>query len=44
MARRCRAIGDTKVNDKPYSEIVDVARKYINDIGGFEKFAEYGLI
>ena len=37
------AIGDTKIDGKPYSEIVDEARKYINEIGGFEKFAEWGL-
>ena len=28
---------------KPYSEIVEIAREYINKIGGFEKFAEWGL-
>ena len=28
---------------KPYNEIVEIARKYIQDIGGFEKFAEWGL-
>ena len=37
------AIGDTKIDRKPYSEIVKIARKYINQIGGFEKFAEWGL-
>lgn len=37
------AIGDEIVDGKPYSEIVKIARKYINDIGGFEKFAEWGL-
>lgn len=39
----CCAIGDEFIDGKPYSEIVEIARKYINDIGGFEKFAEYGL-
>lgn len=38
------AIGDTQVNGVPYSEIVETARKYINSLGGFEKFAEWGLI
>lgn len=38
------AIGDTHVDGKPYSEIVRIAREYINSIGGFEKFAEWGLI
>ena len=37
------AIGDEIVDGKPYNEIVEIARKYINDIGGFEKFAEWGL-
>ena len=37
------AIGDTEIDGKPYAEIVDIARKYIQGIGGFEKFAEWGL-
>ena len=37
------AIGDTTIDGKPYSEIVEIARKYIENIGGFEKFAEWGL-
>lgn len=28
----------------PFKDIVDIAREYINKIGGFEKFAEWGLI
>ena len=40
----CCAIGDDTVDGKPYSEIVEIARTYINKIGGFEKFAEWGLI
>lgn len=39
----CCAIGDTEIDGKPYSEIVEVARQYINKLGGFEKFAEWGL-
>lgn len=39
----CCAIGDEEIDGKPYSEIVEEARKYINEIGGFEKFAEWGL-
>ena len=39
----CCAIGDEFVDGKPYDEIVEEARKYINEIGGFEKFAEWGL-
>ena len=38
------AIGDETVDGKPYTDIVEIARKYIHDIGGFEKFAEWGLI
>ena len=37
------AIGDDTIDGKPYSEIVEIARNYINEIGGFEKFAEWGL-
>lgn len=40
----CCAIGDTTIDGKPYSEIVEIARKYIKAVGGFEKFAEWGLI
>ena len=40
---RC-AIGDDTIDDKPYNEIVEIARKYIKSVGGFEKFAEWGLI
>ena len=40
----CCAIGDDTVDGRPYSEIVEIARKYITDLGGFEKFAEWGLI
>lgn len=37
------AIGDNKIDGKPYSEIVELARDYIKELGGFEKFAEWGL-
>lgn len=40
----CCAIGDEKVNGIPYAEIVREARNFIKSIGGFEKFAEWGLI
>lgn len=39
----CCAIGDDTVDGKPYREIVQIARDYINSVGGFEKFAEWGL-
>ena len=38
------AIGDEYVDGHPYFEIVDIARNYIRNVGGFEKFAEWGLI
>ena len=46
------SIGDEKVTftynggsiEMPYSEIVSKAKQYIDEIGGFEKFAEWGLI
>ena len=37
------AIGDEIIDGKKYSEIVAEAKEYINSIGGFEKFAEWGL-
>lgn len=37
------AIGDEYVDGIPYSKIVEIARLYIEEIGGFEKFAEWGL-
>ena len=39
----CCAIGDEEIDGKPYSEIVEIAREYIQKQGGFEKFAEWGL-
>lgn len=39
----CCAIGDTEVDGRPYAEIVGIARDYIKKVGGFEKFAEWGL-
>ena len=38
------AIGDNTVDGKPYAEIVEIARAYIKAVGGFEKFAEWGLV
>ena len=37
------AIGDEYVDGKEYKEIVEIARNYIKEIGGFEKLAEWGL-
>jgi len=38
------AIGDDMIDGKEYKEIVEIARAYIKKLGGFEKFAEWGLI
>ena len=37
------AIGDEYIDNKPYEEIVKIARDYINKIGGFEEIAKWGL-
>lgn len=37
------AIGDEFIDGKPYEEIVNIAKEYIEKIGGFEKLAEWGL-
>ena len=39
----CCAIGDNTIDGHPYSELVAIAAEYIKSIGGFEKFAEWGL-
>lgn len=39
----CCAIGDDTVDGIPYDEIVGIAKDYIDKVGGFEKFAEWGL-
>ena len=39
----CCAIGDTEVDGVPYADIVAEAKEYIRSVGGFEKFAEWGL-
>ena len=38
------AIGDNKIGEWEYKDIVGVARSYIKDIGGFEKLAEWGIV
>lgn len=38
------AIGDETVDGVPYQDIVKEAREFITSLGGFEKFAEWGLI
>ena len=38
------AIGDEYIDGRHYSEIVEIARDYIRSVGGFEKFAEWGLV
>jgi len=39
----CCAIGDDTIDGLPYWQIVEGAKNYIASIGGFEKFAEWGL-
>lgn len=31
------------IDGKPYAEVVEIARTFIKERGGFEKFAEWGL-
>jgi hypothetical protein len=40
----CCAIGDERIDGVPYETIVQIAKDYIDSIGGFEKFAEWGLV
>ena len=40
----CCAIGDDAVDGRPYTEIVEIAWSYIRSVGGFEKFAEWGVV
>ena len=40
----CCAIGDDTVDGRPYAEIVEIAQRYIRSVGGFEGFAEWGLV
>ena len=40
----CCAIGDDAVGGRPYAEIVEIARNYVRSVGGFERFAEWGLV
>ena len=44
IVRICCAIGDETVDGKPYDEIVKIAKDYIDQLGGFEKLAEWGLV
>lgn len=38
------AIGDDTIDGKPYCEVVKIAEDFIREKGGFEKFAEWGLV
>ena len=40
----CCAIGDRTIDGRPYSDIVQIAREFIRSVGGFERFAEWGLV
>ncbi len=37
------AIGDDTVDGKSYEEIVKIAKEYVDELGGFERLAEWGL-
>lgn len=37
------AIGDDTIDGHPYQELVDISAEFIASVGGFEKFAEWGL-
>ena len=39
----CCAIGDDTIDGIPYSKVVAIAKDFIQKLGGFEKFAEWGL-
>lgn len=39
----CCAIGDEEIDGKSYEKVVKIAKDYIESLGGFEKFAEWGL-
>ena len=43
VVKICCAIGDKEIDGKPYDEIVKIAKEYIDSVGGYEKFAEWGL-
>ena len=38
------SIGDSEICGVPYEEMAEVALNYIKSLGGFEKFAEWGLV
>lgn len=40
----CCAIGQEIIDGEPYQNYVKLAKKFIDSIGGFEKFAEWGFI
>lgn len=40
----CCAIGDEEIDGIPYKQIMETAKEYIRSLGGFEKFAEWGLV
>lgn len=40
----CCAIGDECIDGIPYEDIVATAREFITKLGGFERFAEWGLV
>ena len=37
------AIGDNEIDGVPYKDIVLIAKQYVDELGGFERLAEWGL-
>lgn len=40
----CCAIGDDTIDGIPFENIVEIAREFVKSKGGFERFAEWGLV
>lgn len=40
----CCSIGDEFLDDTPYTRVVEIAREFVQMRGGFERFAEWGLV
>lgn len=38
------AIGDEYIDNRPFAEVMEIAKDYINGLGGFEALAEWGLV
>ncbi len=43
MMEKCNPSHADKIADRIGGKIVDVVKEYIDDLGGFKNFAEWGL-